>query len=205
MKRKVIRQKKGGYDIIVIDDYLSEPNFKNVNSHINDFSYPCWKLSKRLVLDAKHENQFQLMFRMVENKTELFSDSGYLSSIVMDPYVKQLRYDGYRGLNVSVLRARANCFIRYRSFPLSLFGRGMGYHEDMDDENIFTLLLYLADSNGGTQFKDNGRKIKSKRNRAIIFPARVEHQTVMQTNTLFRMNININFAVLPNGMEMVAV
>ena len=116
MKRKVIRQKKGGYDIIVIDDYLSEPNFKNVNSHINDFSYPCWKLSKRLVLDAKHENQFQLMFRMVENKTELFSDSGYLSSIVMDPYVKQLRYDGYRGLNVSVLRARANCFIRWGEF-----------------------------------------------------------------------------------------
>ena len=95
--------------------------------------------------------------------------------------------------------------ISFKSFPLSLFGRGMGYHEDMDDENIFTLLLYLEDSNGGTQFKDNGRKIKSKRNRAIIFPARVEHQTVMQTNTLFRMNININFAVLPNGMEMVAV
>lgn len=175
-------------DIVVIDNYLSEPKFKIVNDHINDFHYPCWKLAKKLVIDAKHENQFQLMFSMVDDKL-LFPGSDYLPSIVMDPYIK------YRGLNISIFRAKANCFIRNRSFPFSLFGRGMGYHTDSDDENMLTLLLYLEDSNGGTQFKDNGRKIKSKRNRAIIFPARREHQTVMQTNTLFRMNININFVV----------
>ena len=130
------------------------------------------------------------MFQMIEHGKEEFPNASYLSSIVMDPYLNSsIR-------KVQVLRSRANCFIRNKSFPFSLFGRGMGYHHDVNHDDIFTLLLYLEDSNGGTQFEDNGRKIMSKRNRAIIFPARIQHQTVMQTNTLFRMNININFGVL---------
>ena len=70
----------------------------------------------------------------------------------------------------------------------------MGYHVDTPhDEGLLSLLLYLEDSDGGTQFKDNGRIIRSKQNRAIVFPAYQLHQTVMQTNTLYRTNININF------------
>ena len=200
MKINRIRQKKGGYDIIVVDDYLPETAFKNVNSHINDFSYPRWQLQKTLVQDAKWEKQFQFMFRMVEYKREEFVDAAYLPRIVMSAYDKQMKQDS--NLQVVVHRARANCFVRHSTFPRSMFTRHMGWHSDMNDDRVSTLLLYLEDSNGGTQFKDNGRKVMSKRNRAIIFPSKIEHQTVMQTNTLFRMNININFFLHPIGVPL---
>ena len=70
----------------------------------------------------------------------------------------------------------------------------MGYHRDIEDsEEVMTLLLYLEDSDGGTQFKETGEKVLSKRNRAVVFPAHLEHQTVSATNVLFRSNVNINF------------
>ena len=98
------------------------------------------------------------------------------------------------GAPLKVWRSRTNIFIKTKTFPFSLFDRGMGYHRDVEDSpHMHTLLLYLEDSDGGTQFKDNGRIIRSKRNRAVIFPAHKMHQTIMQTNSLYRTNVNINF------------
>jgi hypothetical protein len=62
----------------------------------------------------------------------------------------------------------------------------------MDDEDHKTLLYYIEDSNGYTEFND-GQKVESKRNRAVIFDAHLIHQTVTQTDKLFRTNININY------------
>ena len=63
-----------------------------------------------------------------------------------------------------------------------------------------SLLLYLEDSNGKTDFKNvqifDGIKIKavdSFANRALIFPSTCEHQTLTQTDVTFRTNINMNF------------
>ena len=70
---------------------------------------------------------------------------------------------------------------------------GKGFHKDViNDDDMKTLLFYLEDSNGYTEFED-GTIIESKKNRAIVFNSNILHQTVMQTNTIFRRNININF------------
>ena len=70
---------------------------------------------------------------------------------------------------------------------------GKGFHQDIiNDDEMKTLLFYLEDSNGYTEFKD-GKIVESKKNRAVVFNSSVLHQTVMQTDTIFRRNININF------------
>ena len=91
------------------------------------------------------------------------------------------------------------------SFRINLFGRGqesrgLGYHKDMFTDNYLSLLLYLEDSNGKTEFKDvqifDNMKMKtvdSFANRALIFPSICMHQTVTQTDITFRTNINMNF------------
>ena len=72
----------------------------------------------------------------------------------------------------------------------------LGYHIDLDgsyNSDFITMLIYLEDSNGYTQFKDTKEKIESKRNRALIFNSSIEHQTITQTDIPIRRNININF------------
>ena len=43
---------------------------------------------------------------------------------------------------------------------------------------------------------ENGEKVNTVKNRALIFDAHLYHQTVTQTDSLFRRNININFKEL---------
>lgn len=95
----------------------------------------------------------------------------------------------YYRKNILVVRARINLF------TLQGNQNGLGFHKDIEDSNGFkTLILYLENSNGMTEFK-NGKKIKSVKNRALVFDSHLEHQTIMQTDVTFRKNININFKV----------
>ena len=120
----------------------------------------------------------------------MYEDADKIPALIISPYAKSCNKD------IEIVRARTNFFIRTRLFP---FFRGMGYHQDVADIDIrtmgkhYTLLFYLQDSNGGTQFKEDGKIIKSKRNRAVVFSSDMQHQTFAQTNILFRTNININF------------
>ena len=86
-----------------------------------------------------------------------------------------------------ISRAKANLYVKTRETP-----RHLGFHKDIEDsDNLLTIILYLETSNGYTEFK-NGEIANSVKNRAVIFPAHEEHQTVTQTDTLFRTNINVN-------------
>ena len=69
----------------------------------------------------------------------------------------------------------------------------LGYHQDIDDSKDYkTLLLYFETNNGYTEF-ETGEKIPSVENSALIFDANKMHQTVTQTDMMFRRNININY------------
>jgi hypothetical protein len=90
--------------------------------------------------------------------------------------------------NAVIQRARVNLFVRTDKKQ-----RRLGFHRDIEGaEAGQTILHYLEDSNGYTEFKD-GQKSNSVKNRAVIFDSNLEHSTVTQTDVLFRKNININF------------
>ncbi len=166
----------------IINNYLREPDFKMVKNHVD--SMENWTFGRKLNDNAKSEHDFQFGHLYISRGESVYEGAERIPLSIIMPYAQSL------STNLTIVRAKTNFFIRTRRFP---FFRGMGYHRDMNDKTLSTLLLYLEDSNGGTQFKDSGKIIRSKRNRAIIFPAHWEHQTVAQTNTLFRTNININF------------
>ena len=174
----------------IIDDYLTASEMKLVEDNIqNLFRGRSWEFVSKLNLNAKSENDFQFLHDYILAARPMYKDADKIPALIMSPYAKSCKKD------IEIMRARTNLFIRTRLFP---FFRGMGYHQDVADIDIrtigkhYTLLFYLQDSNGGTQFKEDGKIIKSKRNRAVVFSSDMQHQTFAQTNILFRTNININ-------------
>jgi len=168
---------KHNMKVEVIDNYLNKDIFQGVYNTIHSQNYN-WNLWKRANENAKEED-YQFAHTHINQYKEI--DNINLIFDILKPYTKKIKKD------VKILRAKTNLFIRQST------NRGLGFHRDIDNSNNFkTLLLYLETSNGYTEFK-NGEKIASKENRALIFNANETHQTVTQTDTLFRTNININF------------
>ena len=68
-------------------------------------------------------------------------------------------------------------------------------HVDYDPDSGFeTCLYYVNDNNGMTVF-DGKRKVKSKKNRAIIFDGATKHHSTTPTNFNWRASINIDYKI----------
>ena len=162
--------------IKIIDDYLPEKDFRRIIDTIearNDFD---WYLAPQANEWSTDPRAFQFMHNQVYNSTLQYTSAKSFIQTILKP-LKQ---------KVKVHRCKTNLYIKQEE-PIKL-----GFHTDYDVDTIKTLLLYLQDSNGYTEF-DNGHKVESKKNRAAIFSSNLKHQTVTQTDTMFRTNVNLNF------------
>lgn len=164
----------------VMDNYLSEAEFNYVYDTIHnmDFNWCLWKKANN---NSSKENQFQFAHSFVNYKKECYSTSSKLPILIM----KRIAKEEKKQLIIS--KAKANLFLKKDNHI------ELGLHKDIEDDTFLkTLILYLEDSNGYTEF-ENGEKINSVKNRALLFDAHIPHQTVTQTDTMFRTNVNINF------------
>jgi hypothetical protein len=152
------------------DNFLDKDIFDDVFKIITSNGFPWYTVDN--VNPASKDDDFQFLHTLIENG-EVNSDYIDIVNKVCSPLDK-----------VIVTRARVNLFTKTEK------QKGLGFH--IDRPNSKTLLLYLEDSNGYTEFK-TGEKIKSVSNRAVIFNSEDLHQTVNQTDVNFRRNININF------------
>ena len=171
--------------IEIIKNYLPDTTFEDMVSRIDQFP---WVVAKKMNDASNAENQFAFIqdyCSKVYSETFMKDFATSFTKIAISPYLKKHNYK-----QVKIIRSRTNMYIKTVNYQDEC-----GYHKDCLEPNIKTLLIYLEDSDGCTQFKDNGQKIISERNKAIIFPANSEHQTISQTNVLFRHNININFLI----------
>tara|TARA_B100000579_G_scaffold395036_1_gene372794 strand:- start:191 stop:718 length:528 start_codon:yes stop_codon:yes gene_type:complete len=171
--------------IEIIRDYLPEELFKKIMLSIDQLP---WTIARKMNENSNSDNQFAF----IQDYTSKLYTETYMkvvgeefTKLVMNPYIKK-----HNLKKIKVLRCRTNMYIKTVNYQDEC-----GYHQDQLNPNIKTLLIYMEDSDGCTQFKDTGQKIISERNKAIIFPASDFHQTISQTNTLYRHNININFFI----------
>ena len=70
-----------------------------------------------------------------------------------------------------------------------------GWHTDYQYPNARTAILYVNTNNGYTAYKDGSRShiVRSKANRLFTFPALTSHAGVTQTDSQYRIVININW------------
>ena len=157
------------------NNYLTNIEYDTILSKINDKEKFNWFFSDHLNDNSK-SGQFQFLHTLV-NEGKLNSPFTFICDILLSKLKKP----------VEVKRARVNLFIKTKNKQDKL-----GFHQDVNIPPWLTLLYYLETSNGYTDFK-TGEKVESVKNRAVIFPANMYHQTITQTDKLFRKNININF------------
>tara|TARA_Y100001972_G_C7495444_1_gene251050 strand:- start:71 stop:571 length:501 start_codon:yes stop_codon:yes gene_type:complete len=160
----------------IIDNYLGIEDFKTIKRHIESHTTFDWYLSPQANEWGTDERAYQFMHNMVWAGKVKYEAVNLHLKILLRPLKKKLK----------VHRAKVNLFVN-QSEPIK-----MGFHTDFDIPSMKTLLFYLQDSNGYTEF-ENGEKVESKENRALIFSSNIKHQTVSQTDTLFRTNINLNY------------
>jgi len=187
---------------------------------------PPWMFVERANPMSNSEHHFQFSHSLVHGRDEntgkvMPSTNGgeEICNLLVQRYIqnfsthrKEYYFDEKTGerkikgvTKAEILRGKMNMFIRTQDMAY-----GLGYHTDVGnppdgepdwwkrDDHWKTLIIYLEDSNGGTDFQGNsdgwdGAFIPSVRNRAVVFSASRMHQTVMQTDKLFRRNINVNF------------
>ena len=118
----------------VINNYLPEHDFKILKNHVD--SRENWTFGRKLNDNAKSEHDFQFGHEYISKGKSLYEGAERIPLALIMPYAQSLSTD------LTILRARTNLFIRTRRFP---FFRGMGYHKDMNDKTLFTLLFYLED------------------------------------------------------------
>ena len=171
----------------VIHNFLDRGAFLYLKEIITSNQFR-WGLLQSANPNSIEENQVQLAHILIEGgagwvEQTLFSP---FKMVLMPPIMSSLK-EKMNYKQVMVARAKVNCFMKQPNHvPL-------GYHQDIDDSKDYkTLLLYFETNNGYTEF-ETGEKIPSVENSALIFDANKMHQTVTQTDMMFRRNININY------------
>ena len=66
-----------------------------------------------------------------------------------------------------------------------------GMHTDMKEEH--EVFLYYVNTNNGFTLFENGDKVPSIKNTALIFDGKLKHAAVLQTDEKVRINVNINY------------
>jgi|ETNvirenome_6_30_1030629.scaffolds.fasta_scaffold00586_7 hypothetical protein len=88
---------------------------------------------------------------------------------IVNKYIKK-----YKGLDIIEQWAIDN--IRFKHFPKNYsFDKWHCEQTTNYPYRVFSILIYLSDHNVGTEFYHEGKTIKSKAGRAIIFPASWTH------------------------------
>tara|TARA_R110000803_G_scaffold86005_1_gene152389 strand:- start:2145 stop:2693 length:549 start_codon:yes stop_codon:yes gene_type:complete len=164
----------GGDSIEVIDNFLSEENFKKVSAAMNSDMFP-WYFNEA-VADSQDTDNFYF--------THVFYRDSKVESpnfnLVLTPLLQKLPHG-------NLYRSKANLFVRQDKQITN------GKHVDLTDAppNFQTAVYYVNSNNGGTLIGD--RLIESKANRILIMKENLEHASVGPTDEKKRIVVNINY------------
>ncbi|MAG48437.1 hypothetical protein CMO86_01790 [Candidatus Woesearchaeota archaeon] len=178
--------------IDTIDNFLPEKDFQYIVDWTLSESTK-WSFIERANKESKTNSEYMFAHNFLNtaiNNTPgglFYEGADEIPKLIMSNTGKR-----HAGKSIALFRAKANLYTRDNKH------KELSYHKDVygeGEKDWMTLLYYVNTNNGYTDFK-NGEKCESVANRAVIFPACIEHQTVTQTDTPVRFNININYKIL---------
>ena len=152
----------------VIDNFLSEDEFKNLRSYISSTSFP-WYFG--LVTTDSKIAQFVHTFYANDAPTSTWP---------------QVEFFRLRLNMASLVRIKVNLNPRTETVQV----HKDAFHTDYPD--ITTAVYYLNTCDGYTLFED-GTKVNSVENRIVIFDSNMRHTGTSCTNESGRLVMNINY------------
>ena len=158
----------------VVDNLLSPEEFKKLNDVLMGPEFPWYFLPSKV---HSGDGNFQFCHNFIL--------SGKIVSkfvTILDPFLTKLNMK-------KVIRIKANKTFKKKENIESEM------HIDVtrkDEEKFKTAVFYCNTNNGSTKF-ENGKKVESKANRAVVFDGRTLHCGVDCTDSLRRVVINFNY------------
>ena len=158
----------------VVDNLLNPEEFKKINKVLMGSEFPWYFLPDKV---SSGDGNFQMCHNFILSGKPV---SKFLT--ILDPFIKKLNMK-------KVIRIKAN-----KTFKKST-NIESEMHIDVkrkDDEKFKTAVFYCNTNNGSTLF-ENGERVLSKENRAVIFDGKTLHCGVDCTDSLRRVVINFNY------------
>ncbi len=157
-----------------INNFLSKEEFKSIEENILNNPFFPWFPQTYKVFRNDGENQLTHMF-YTENEPR----SHFIK--FLNPIVDKLN-------PLSLIRIKANMSYKENSIRQFLM------HNDQvkNFKDLKTAIFYLNTNNGKTIF-ENGKEVKSEKNKMIIFPNELKHCGTTHTDTSYRFIINFNW------------
>ena len=162
---------------VVIDNFLDEQSFRNLQNVIlgNDFT---WFYINSIDYSDEEGDKFQFFHAFFKEAIGVNSHQcGILSNILNKIKPKD------------IFRIKANLLTRTSKIEVNTF------HSDIVDLGILpwtTSILYINTNNGMTTLED-GAKIDSVENRALLFDGLIKHCSSTCTNSRSRLVVNVNY------------
>lgn len=164
----------------VIDNFLDQRSFHHLKKDIESVNF-LWTFC-----DFINDTAEKDYFSFVNLKVETFEFIESYNFNYVDIIMKELKKRNSNN-TFEVIRAKANLFLKNDNQIK------YGHHFDIEDSNDYeTIIYYVNNNNGGTEFED-GTFVKQKENRALIIYGKQLHQSIGQTDEIRRINININY------------
>ena len=163
----------------VIDNFLPEHKFKTLQSIMMGDGFR-WFYKDYIAYKGVEDGQYQFTHIFWASK----GVDPYMEKDVGSPSLKLL--EAFQELG-SMHRIKSNLRTR------TIFHRRSSYHIDEVPNCTKTAIFYVNTSNGWTQFKRSGKKIKSVANRLLVFDSNLEHAGFSCTDKKIRVVINFNY------------
>ena len=158
----------------VIDSFLEEEEFKNLEDHMMGYYFPWYYMDRESYETETDTFQFQHTFY---RGGEYPYNSEYFD--LVKPILRKLEID-----EKNLHRIKAILTTK------TLTSRFSGYHIDFKD--ITTSVYYVNTNNGYTEFEKGG-KVESVANRIAIFDSNLVHGGHTSTDQKTRVLINFNY------------
>jgi len=153
----------------IIKNLLNKEDFLKIEQMFFHKNFP-WYLIDGILNPKSKDTQL----------VHMFVDKGK----ILSSYFENL-YPIFKKLNITdLVRVKANLQLRTNYKNIG------GFH--IDYKNIKTAVYYINTNNGTTIFK-NGKKIKSEKNKIVIFDSNQQHSGTTCTDKQVRIVLNINY------------
>lgn len=165
-------------NIVVVDDFLDDTSFESSYDLLMNDMFP-WYYNDHVVFPGESHFQFTHVFF---RKNKVNSET-YYDNLIYPFFIKKL--DPF-----AIYSIKAN--LKLQTEKLIEYPLHTDYsYETSRIEDVVTAIYYVNTNNGYTIFED-GTKVKSVRNRMILFDGKIKHAGTSCTDEKTRCVINFN-------------
>ncbi len=164
----------------IIDNFLDDEFSKKLEDELINSNFP-WYCMNNITSDDN--DNFAFFHQFVED-TKINSDK--YNDLVL-PLINEIINQKLINIDYKCERIKANLYTNQT--------KQIKHNFHIDTKESHIVALYCVNTNNGYTELKTGEKIISKRNRLAIFDGQIQHKSVTQTDTKYRLNYNLNFLV----------